>query len=124
MSLTEKEMKWDKLDNTALLFPVIANESMSSVYRISVTLTEDIIEEKLQEALSRVLPKFDVFHVRLRRGLFWYDFETNNRPAPKVREEQQLSVSCDLLSETDQSGGIPCADGRYGRDNLSAGAGL
>lgn len=47
MSLTEKEMKWDKLDNTALLFPVIANESMSSVYRISVTLTEDIIEEKL-----------------------------------------------------------------------------
>lgn len=72
MSLTEKEMKWDKLDNTALLFPVIANESMSSVYRISVTLTEDIIEEKLQEALSRVLPKFDVFHVRLRRGLFWY----------------------------------------------------
>ena len=87
MSLTEKEMKWDKLDNTALLFPVIANESMSSVYRISVTLTEDIIEEKLQEALSRVLPKFDVFHVRLRRGLFWYYFETNNRPAPKVREE-------------------------------------
>lgn len=79
MSLTEKEMKWDKLDNTALLFPVIANESMSSVYRISVTLTEDIIEEKLQEALSRVLPKFDVFHVRLRRGLFWYYFETNNR---------------------------------------------
>lgn len=87
MSLTEKEMRWDKLDNTALLFPVIANESMSSVYRISVTLTEDIIEEKLQEALSRVLPKFDVFHVRLRRGLFWYYFETNNRPAPKVREE-------------------------------------
>ena len=31
MSLTEKEMKWDKLDNTALLFPVIAHDSMSSV---------------------------------------------------------------------------------------------
>ena len=80
-------MKWDKLDNTALLFPVIANESMTSVYRVSVTLTETIIPEKLQEALERVLPLFDVFHARMRRGAFWYYFETNNRPAPRVRPE-------------------------------------
>ena len=80
-------MKWDKLDNTALLFPVIANESMTSVYRISVTLTEKVVPEKLQEALDRVLPLFDVFHVRMRRGAFWYYFETNNRPSPRVRPE-------------------------------------
>ena len=35
-----QEIRWDKLDNTANLFPVIAGESMSNVYRISVTLTE------------------------------------------------------------------------------------
>ncbi len=87
MSPRAKEMKWDKLDNTALLFPVIASESMSSVYRMSVTLKEDIQEKELQQALDTVLPRFDVFHARLRRGMFWYYFETNNRPAPRVREE-------------------------------------
>ena len=34
---SKKEIKWDKLDNTAHIFPVIAGESMSNVYRISVT---------------------------------------------------------------------------------------
>ena len=37
-----KTIKWDKLDNTANLFPVIVSENVSNVYRISVTLTEDI----------------------------------------------------------------------------------
>lgn len=87
MSPRNKEMKWDKLDNTALLFPVIADESMSSVYRISVTLTEVVDPELLQQALDQVLPLFDIFHARMRRGLFWYYFETNTRPAPRVREE-------------------------------------
>ena len=35
-----REIRWDRLDNTAHLFPVIAGENMSNVYRISVTLTE------------------------------------------------------------------------------------
>ena len=36
-----KTIKWDKLDNTANLFPVIVSENVSNVYRISVTLTEE-----------------------------------------------------------------------------------
>ena len=42
-------IRWDKLDNTANLFPSIAGESMTNVYRISVTLTENVNQEKLQE---------------------------------------------------------------------------
>lgn len=87
MSPRSKEMKWDKLDNTALLFPVIADETMSSVYRISVTLHEKVDPQLLQQALDQVLPMFDIFHARMRRGLFWYYFETNTKPAPRVREE-------------------------------------
>lgn len=83
----EKEIKWDKLDNTAHLFPVIANETMTSVYRISVTLKEKIERERLQEALEIVLPWFDVFNSRLKRGFFWYYFETNRKAAPRVVEE-------------------------------------
>ena len=44
--------KWEKLDNTANLFPVIATENMTNVYRISVVLTEEIIPSLLQEALD------------------------------------------------------------------------
>lgn len=82
-----KEIRWDRLDNTAHLFPVIAGESMSNVYRISVTLTELIQPELLQHALDIVLPKFDGFNLRLRQGVFWYYFEENGKPAPRVREE-------------------------------------
>lgn len=84
---TTREIRWDKLDNTAHLFPVIAGESMSNVYRISVTLTELIDPARLQQALDIVLPKFDGFNLRLRQGVFWYYFEENGKTAPKVREE-------------------------------------
>lgn len=83
----QRDIRWDRLDNTAHLFPVIAGESMSNVYRISITLTEEIQPELLQKALDIVLPKFDGFNLRLRRGVFWYYFEENGKPAPKVREE-------------------------------------
>lgn len=84
---TTREIRWDKLDNTAHLFPVIAGDSMSNVYRISVTLTELVDATLLQQALDIVLPKFDGFNLRLRQGVFWYYFEENGKPAPKVREE-------------------------------------
>jgi NRPS condensation-like uncharacterized protein len=80
-------IRWDRLDNTAHLFPVIAGQSMSNVYRISVTLKELVNSELLQEALDIVLPKFDGFNLRLRQGIFWYYFEENGKPAPKVKEE-------------------------------------
>ncbi|MBO5070887.1 MAG: hypothetical protein J6C37_11090 [Roseburia sp.] len=87
---TQHEIRWDRLDNTAHLFPVIAGESMTNVYRISVTLTELIQPEPLQEALDIVLPKFDGFNLRLRQGVFWYYFEENGKPAPRVREENSF----------------------------------
>ena len=82
-----RDIRWDKLDNTAHLFPVIAREQMSNVYRISVTLTELIDPLLLQQALDLVLPRFDGFNLRLRRGVFWHYFEENGKPAPRVREE-------------------------------------
>ncbi len=87
LSDTERVLRWDRLDNTAKVFPAIAGENMTNVYRISVTLTEEIDPELLQEALDLVLPKMDGFNVRLRKGFFWYYFEENGKPAPRVEEE-------------------------------------
>ena len=82
-----RQIRWDKLDNTAHLFPSIAGESMTNVYRISVELNEEVQREALQQALDIVLPKFDGFNVRLRTGVFWYYFEENGKKPPKVTEE-------------------------------------
>lgn len=82
-----RKIRWDKLDNTANLFPSIAGENMTNVYRISVILTEEVQREYLQEALDTVLPKIDGFNVRLRTGVFWYYFEENGKRAPRVVEE-------------------------------------
>ena len=85
-----RQIRWDKLDNTAHLFPSIAGESMTNVFRISVTLKEEIKREFLQKALDMVLPKFDGFNVRLRTGVFWYYFEENGKKAPRVTEENMF----------------------------------
>ena len=84
------DIKWDRLDNTAHLFPVIAGESMSNVYRIAVTLKEEVQPEYLQQALDIVLPKFPGFNLRLRQGIFWYYFEENGKSAPRVQEERHF----------------------------------
>ena len=80
-------LKWDKLDNTAILFPVIAKEGTTNVYRISVVLKEEIQENLLQQSLNEVLPYFDVFRNRMKMGIFWYYFETNRKKPPTVQKE-------------------------------------
>jgi len=82
-----RDIRWEKLDNTARLFPVIAGEDMTSVYRISVTLSEEIDPSLLQQALDTVLPRFQGFDLRLRSGLFWHYFEENGKRAPRVQLE-------------------------------------
>ncbi len=85
-----KALAWSKLDNTAILFPVIASSQMSSVYRESVLLTEDIDGELLKKAQDAVLEQFITFRMRLKMGFFWYYFEENDRKFPEVHEESDF----------------------------------
>lgn len=90
-----REKHWEKLDNTANIFPVIAGENMTNTYRICAVLKEDIQPELLQEAVDIVTPKFPGFNVRLRSGVFWYYLEENGKKAPTVVEE--LQYPCRLI---------------------------
>lgn len=85
-----RPVRWDKLDNTAHLFPVIAGENMTNVFRLSVTLKEEVQPDKLQEALDILLPRFNAFNLQLRMGMFWYYFEENGGAAPRVQEEDMF----------------------------------
>lgn len=79
MGKKAKRTNWQKLDNTANLFPAIATHTMTNVYRISVDLDEEIDRKILQKALDMILPEIDTFNVHMRKGVFWYYFETNNK---------------------------------------------
>lgn len=81
------ETKWHRLDNTAVIFPILANRSFSSVYRIAVRLKDDVNPELLQQALDDTILLFDSFRIRLHKGFFWYYFETNKR-RPLICEEK------------------------------------
>lgn len=96
--MSEKYIKWEKLDNTANLFPVIAGENLTNTYRISVVLNEDVDRKLLQEAVDMVTPKFPGFDLRLRNGVFWYYFEENGKKPPKVREEN--NYPCRFIHES------------------------
>lgn len=95
--MTEKNKRWERLDNTAHLFPIIATEDMTNVYRISVTLNETVQPKLLQEALDITLPHFPGFNMRMRKGFFWYYFEENTKPAPMVQEES--TYPCQFIAE-------------------------
>lgn len=78
---------WERLDNTANVFPVIAGEQMTNTYRIEAVLCEQVEAKLLQQALDMILPRFPGFDLRMRSGIFWYYMEENGKPAPRVIEE-------------------------------------
>jgi len=84
-----KLRKFYDLDNAAKIFPVVANEDRSYMFRLSIVLKEEIVPEDLQKALNRITKRFKHLNVRIRKGLFWFFFEENlNNPI--LREENGL----------------------------------
>lgn len=92
------ETKWHKLDNTAIIFPVISNKRLTSVFRVAVTLKQEIKADILETAVKETLKYFKNFRVRLKRGLFWYYFETNKKDLFIKQEQDYPCAFIDQLS--------------------------
>lgn len=75
-----------RLDNAALIFPAIRRAEWVNVFRVSVTLQDDIDPVALQKAVDHLKPRFPSVYVRLGAGLFWYFLE-EIRSAPNVRQD-------------------------------------
>ncbi|MBQ1372555.1 MAG: alcohol acetyltransferase [Oscillospiraceae bacterium] len=78
--------RWMRLDNAALIFPVIRRRNWSNAFRISATLTEVVDPALLQQAVTDLMPRFPSMYVRLRKGVFWYYLEELPTP-PSVQED-------------------------------------
>lgn len=87
---------WYKLDNVAKLFPATTTKKNSSTFRISVYFHEVIDPIRLQNSLERVLPRFPMYKVRIRRGLFWYFLETNDENLLVKKEDSAPCSNIDI----------------------------
>lgn len=64
-----------KLDNAGKLYPSIANTRVSTVFRVSATLVDEVDKDTLNIALRLVVKRMPYFNVKLKSGFFWYYFE-------------------------------------------------
>lgn len=93
---------WYKLDNAAKIYPAISGPSRGSVFRVAVQLKCEVNPLILQEALAITLPRFPTLAVKMKKGLFWYYFETNP-DIPEVTAEK--APPCHAI-ETDETNGF------------------
>lgn len=91
---------WFRLDNSAKLYPFITTKDTQNLFRFTVEFASDIYTDKMQQALNFTLERFPSFAVRLRRGVFWYYLEHNDkqlnlRPESDIIMEQITPTNCD-----------------------------
>ena len=90
-----------KLDNAAKVFPAQNTKTWSNVIRYSINLTEEIDPVTLEKALKDILPRFPSMCVKIKRGIFWYYFEHNDK-TPVIIEDD-LKHQCVPIRYTESN---------------------
>jgi NRPS condensation-like uncharacterized protein len=88
----KKPIEWTKLDNAAKIFPPTTNEKDTKVFRFVCELKDEVDHVILQQALDKTMVLFPMYRSVLRRGVFWYYFESTELK-PEVFEEYKLPCS-------------------------------
>lgn len=87
-----RQLRWMKLDNAAKIYPAARRRNWSNIFRLSITLTEEIDPKILQSALEVTVKRFPSIAVRVRRAMFWYYLE-EIETAPQVRPEHSYPLT-------------------------------
>ncbi len=91
---------WLKLDNAAKIYPATRSFRWMAVFRLSVSLEEDIDRALLQQALVSTLKRIPSFGYRLRRGLFWYYLDSHGGQ-PVIRDDAANPLTGIELKQND-----------------------
>lgn len=86
----KKKKYWYKLDNAGKIFPAVSQDERSNVFRLSFYLDEQVDHLILEEAVNKILPRFETFAVQLKNGLFWNYFSANERHFYVEKEPAQI----------------------------------
>lgn len=82
----KQSLQWVRLDNAAKIYPAARRKNWSNLFRQSVTLTENVDAQVLQNALDVTVKRFPSIAARLRKGVFWYYLQ-QVESAPMIQEE-------------------------------------
>lgn len=93
--------KWYRLDNAAKVFPSVTSKRNSSVFRFAAILHDEVDPKALQQAVDKVMPRYPMFSVRLRKGIFW-NYLDENKQLLKVEEE--VTPPCRRFNSEQDSG--------------------
>lgn len=74
----KKRTEWTKLDNASKIFPATCNNKDTKVFRLSCELYDYVDPAVLQQSLDLTLESFPLYKSVLRRGVFWYYFESSD----------------------------------------------
>ena len=80
------QKKWMKLDNAAKIYPAAKKRKWKALFRLSAELTEPIDKDVLVLAQKSTLARFPGFALELKKGMFWYYLEQNDRQ-PDIRQD-------------------------------------
>ncbi len=78
---------WYPLDNAAKIYPPVSNSRRGGMFSLSARLDHEIEPNILEESVNILLERFPMFKVKLKRGVFWYYLEENNKQF-KVEPEE------------------------------------
>ena len=74
------------MDNAALIYPSIQSDRITTMFRLSMTLKEEVDPKILQASLEEVIKWFPFYRVRLKKGFFWYYLEHNPK-MPRIERD-------------------------------------
>ena len=87
--LQRTNRKWYKLDNAALMYPLVARGESISVFRLAVQLKEKVDPIALQYAVNDICPRFPTICGSVKNGFFWPFID---KPSTPITVELQTKV--------------------------------
>ncbi len=83
--MARKFSRWLRLDNSAKIFPMMANKHEQNLFCLTFRLYKEVNPAALGEALVLTIRRFPSLNVKLKTGVFWYYFEEHSGK-PRVYE--------------------------------------
>ncbi len=88
-NLQQNNKRWYRLDNAALMYPLVARGESISIFRVSALLKEPVNPIELQYAVNDIAPRFPTLCGSVKNGLFWPYIE---RPTIPIIAKPQSKV--------------------------------
>ena len=67
-----KAPSWTRLDNASIIYPSCRTRKYATIFRLAVTLDQEVSQDLLGQALRNSIKRFPGFRYTLDKGFFWW----------------------------------------------------